>query len=84
MSYQLIEDHISQDTQQAFEQIAEAARSGEVIGGAFVLILRKRLFLVNLCGAGAKDPVFTRGALLSLDDQLRNLVRRHADSSTSL
>ena len=84
MSYKLIEDHISQDTVEAFDQIANAARAGDVIGGGFVLLLKRRRYLVNLCGEAARDPTFTRGALLSLDDQLRGLVRRHTDSSTTL
>lgn len=84
MSYKLVDDDISKSTIEAFEQLAEAARSGVIVGGGFVAMLKGRKFFVNLCGAAIKDPVLMRGALLSLDDQLRDLVTRRTDAPPTL
>ena len=84
MAYRLVDDEISRNTVSAFEELADAARSGLVIGGGFVAMLKGRKFLVNICGAAARDPVLMRGALLSLDDQLRELVLSQTDHRTTI
>lgn len=84
MTHILIQDHISTDAVEAFEQITDAARNGIVLGAAFALLLKRRRFMVNICGEAARDPVMVRGAILSLDDYLRDLVVQRVDARTTL
>lgn len=79
MPYRLIEAPISKDTVQACRELLDAAEDGHVIGLAVVVLLRKRQFLVDCCGEAARDPVLTRGALLSLDDCLRSMTLNRAE-----
>lgn len=83
MSYQLVRDLVSRETITALEQMLDGARSGAVIGIAFVLLLKKRRYLVNCAGEAARDPTLTRGCLCSLDDELSRMVQGKTDSSTT-
>lgn len=74
MTYHLVRDYISQDTADAFEQLAIGAASGDVIGSAFVCLLKGRRYIVDVSGACVRNATLTRGALQALDDHLAQLV----------
>jgi len=84
MPYQLIHAGISDDTVAACKELLEAAEAGHVTGLGVVVVLKRRRFTVDVLGEAARDPVFTRGALQSLDDCLRELVRRRADTASTM
>jgi hypothetical protein len=62
------------ETVAALEDLLAQARRGEVVGVAFVARMPGRNFLVDMAGRAYSDPVCTRGALCSLDDQLARLI----------
>lgn len=68
--FKLHKEHISADTVAFLEDMLDMARRGELIGVAAVAMLKKREFITNTTGETARNPVFTRGMLRVLDDQL--------------
>lgn len=73
--FTLVGDTVSTDTIEALEQILEAARSGEVIGIAFGVMLKSRRFYVNTAGEAHRNPGFSLQMARMLDDQLVARVR---------
>lgn len=80
----LVHDQISRDTEEAVKQIMEGVRAGFVIGIAFVLVMKRRRFMVNCAGAAAENPSDTRGMVCALDDELQRMVQQRADSNTTI
>lgn len=80
----LVHDHISRDTQQAVEQIMDGVKQGLVVGIAFVLVMRRKRFMVNCAGVAADNPSDTRGMVCALDDELQRMVQGRADSATTI
>ncbi len=78
MPYKLIHPNLSHDTVQACTELLEGAQSGKIIGLGVVVVMRRRRFLVEVIGEAQRDPIFTRGALHSLDDCLREHIREAA------
>lgn len=70
----LVRDHVSRDTVEALEQMLAKASSGQIIGIAFVAMLKRRRYLVNVAGEAFRDPTYARGAVCALDDELKGLV----------
>ncbi len=68
--FRLVPDTISGDTVEALEQLLAAARKGQVIGLAYVVMYKRRQFIANAAGEAKRNPVFTRGMLACLDDAL--------------
>ena len=66
---------VSRDTIERLEQLLEEAKSGKLQGMAFVAIYEHRNFKVKVCGEADRSPVFARGALASLDDELADRIR---------
>lgn len=84
-SHTLVRDFISDETAEAFEQIARAARNGDIIGGVFGLHLRGgRRYLVNSAGSLSRDPTLARGIIAALDDELARKVQSNVDTQTTL
>lgn len=73
--YRLVPDTISTDTVECLEQLLDEARSGRVIGLAYVAMMKKREYIVNTAGEAHRNPTFARGMVLALDDQLSLKVR---------
>jgi len=67
---------VSRDTIHCLERLLEAARAGQLQGLAYVAIHLHRNFSVNVCGEAHRSPVFARGALASLDDELASRISR--------
>lgn len=84
MSYSLVRDTVSHDTIECLEQLLEAARAGHVIGVAFLAVLKRKRYMVNLSGECYRDPTFTRGGIAAIDDQLRQMIQGEADADTLL
>lgn len=80
----LVHEHISRDTLEAAEQILESVKEGLVTGIAFVLVLKRRRFMVDCAGTAADNPTDTRGMLCALDDELQRMVQGEADQATTL
>lgn len=71
----LVQDQISQDTVECLEQLLTHARKGELIGIAYGAMLKRRGYIVNSAGEAHRNPTFSRGMLLALDDQLSTRIR---------
>jgi hypothetical protein len=69
----MIADKVSTDTVECLELLLQRARSGEVIGLAFCAMLKQRAFIVNTAGEAHRSPVFARGMVAALDDELAKL-----------
>ena len=82
MPFVLLKDHVSRDTVTALSELLQAAESGQINGIAFVASLRGRRFMTNSAGECYRDPTFTRGALLALDDELSHMVQNRARDTT--
>jgi hypothetical protein len=72
--YVLIQNHVSTDTVEALQQLLEQARAGEVIGVAFVAMLKRRGYIADAAGEAYRNPTFTRGMIRALDDRLAQRV----------
>lgn len=72
----VVESTVSQDTVQYLEELLAMARAGEVIGVAYVAMLKRRKYIANTAGEAHRNPTFTRGMLRALDDDLGERVRR--------
>lgn len=68
--FHLIQNKISGHTVSALRQLLSEAESGEIIGMAFIAMYRNREFVVDTTGESRRNPVFTRGMLSYLDDEL--------------
>lgn len=85
MSHKLLSEHVSNDCIEAFKGLHDLAVQGTVVGAAVVVMLRRGRYFVDLTGAAARDPVLTRGMVLALDDELRELVHAsQRDTPTTL
>jgi hypothetical protein len=73
--FTLIPDKLSVDTVEVLETLLQHARAGEVIGIAFAAQLRRRAFIVNTAGEAHRNPVFARGMVAALDDELGQRMR---------
>lgn len=73
--FTLVPDTISTDTVEALEQLLAGAREGKVIGLAFGVMLRDRLYYVNTAGEAHRNPGFSLQMTRMLDDQLVARVR---------
>lgn len=65
------------DTVEALEQLLEAARSGQLIGLAFVAMLTRREYIVEATGEAARNPTFARGMVGALEDRISHLMGEH-------
>lgn len=73
--FQLVPDTMSQDTVEALGELLTQAETGDVIGVAFVAMYRQRRFITNTAGECRRNPVFARGMIAALDDQLADRIR---------
>jgi hypothetical protein len=68
-------DYICRETELTLNKLAELTRNGQLIGVAFVGVLRGRSFTAGWAGEAGRDPVFTMGALGHLYDDLLNRTK---------
>lgn len=74
--FHLAPDNLSEDTIECLEQLLDAAKRGHLLGLAYAAMLRRREFITNTAGECRRNPVFARGIVASLDDELRDMVHR--------
>jgi hypothetical protein len=72
--YVLVPQRVSNDTVEALETLLEQARNGEVIGVAFVAMLKRRGYIADAAGEAYRNPTFARGMIRALDDKLAHRV----------
>lgn len=68
--FALVADGVSTDTVECLELLLQRAKRGEVIGLAYCAMLHQRAFVVNTAGEAHRSPVFARGMVAALDDEL--------------
>lgn len=73
--FRLVPDAISNDTATALRQLLDLAERGELIGVAFAAMMRQRRFFVNTAGEAHRNPVFARGMVAALQDDLGQRMR---------
>lgn len=83
-AYTLIPDAVSHETVEALAQLLERAKAGEVIGVGFVAMLKRRRYIANSAGECRADPTLTRGMVMALDDELRQMVHARGFDDTHL
>jgi hypothetical protein len=71
----LIADTISTDTVECLQQLLRQAKKGELMGLAYVGMLKRRGYIVNTAGEAHRNPTFARGMVAALDDQLAVRIR---------
>lgn len=69
--FRLVPDTLSDDTVECLRQLLAEAERGNVMGLAFVALVRDRRFIRNVAGECARNPLYTRGLVAALDDHLR-------------
>ncbi len=74
--YHLVADSLSDDTVECLATLLDDAKRGRVLGIAFAAILSRREFITNTAGECSRNPVFARGLVAALDDELRDMVHR--------
>lgn len=74
--FHLVQDGLSSDTVKALELMLEEARTGDLIGIAYVAMYRRREYTASATGEARRNPTFTRGMLAALDDVLGEMVSR--------
>jgi len=71
----LVGQSISRDAEECAEELLRRIRRGEVLGIAFTALMPQRRFFTGVCGECVDDPHGVRSGLLSLDDELRDIIR---------
>lgn len=70
----LVPAELSRETVEMLTNALEAARNGDAIGCALVLIHPGHHFTIDFSGAALHhDPAWVRGAIAKLDDHLASL-----------
>jgi transposase len=73
--FTLIKAGNSDDTVACLRQLLQEAERGEVVGVAYCAMLRRREYVINVCGEAHRSPTFTRGMVAALDDHLADLTQ---------
>ena len=71
----LVPGTASHETIECLRRLFDDATAGKVIGIAYVAMYQGRTFVAHACGEAHRSPVFTRGMLRSLDEQLGEIIR---------
>ena len=74
-TFRVVEGTVSQDTVEHLEELLERARAGEVIGVAYVAMMKSRKYIANTAGEAHRNPTFTLGMTQVLNDALLERVR---------
>lgn len=78
VAVELLPDSVSADTVECLQTLLDRAKTGEVTGIAYAVVLKRRRYIVNTAGTARKYPTFTRGMIHALDDELSERVRAAA------
>jgi hypothetical protein len=72
--FRLVRTVVSRDTVETLETLLDQAKTGSLIGMAFVVMYSGREYIASAVGEAHRNPTFTRGMLRALDEQLGNLL----------
>lgn len=81
---QFVRVDLARDPVVACEEILASVKEGQITGLAVVMLLRRGKFAVDVSGDALSRPTMTRGALLALDDLLRDYVHGNGSGNTTL
>lgn len=73
--FRLVPDHLSDDTLQAVDALRQDAKSGKLVGLAFVGIYKGGEYVVDTAGEALRNTTATIGMTSMLADQLRQRER---------
>jgi hypothetical protein len=76
--FHLVPDSLSHDTVEALKELLLHAKTGRLIGVAFVAMYKNREYIANTAGEASRNPTFTRGMVAALDDALGRVVTGRA------
>jgi hypothetical protein len=76
LSFRLVPDRLSEDTFYNLHQLYEEAKRGGIVGLAYVAMYKNRTFITDTAGECRRNPVFARGLLLELDDELSQRTKK--------
>ncbi|MCW1959817.1 MAG: hypothetical protein KIH64_014985 [Mycobacterium sp.] len=76
--FTLVRRDISTDTVECLQSLLQQAQAGDVIGIAYVAMLKERDYIADSTGEAHRSPTFTRGMLRALDDRLGRRVHEGA------
>jgi hypothetical protein len=68
--FRVVAENPSSDTAQVLSELMELAKTGELIGFAFVSLYRRRRVQTGATGEASRSPVFTLGAVRILEQNL--------------
>ena len=71
----LVPNTISQETIEALEFLLQEARSGELIGLAYVGMMKRRSCIMDTAGEAYRNPLFALGMVSMLSTEIANRAR---------
>lgn len=71
----LVPHVVSHGTIECLEMLLAQAKRGQLIGVAYVAMMRRRAYAVNVTGEAHRNPTFARGCVQVLDDELGKQIR---------
>jgi len=73
--FALVKAGSSDDTVACLRKLLKEAESGEIVGVVYAAMLRRREYVINVCGEAHRSPTFSRGMVAALDDHLADMTR---------
>lgn len=74
----------NQQIVQVLETLLDSAKTGQLVGIVFGLMLASGKTFVEVAGAARSDPINARGVVRCIDDELALLVHTGADRATTI
>ena len=71
----LVRPVVSREAVEELEHLLREARSGRIIGIAYVAMHKTFDYTVDIAGETKRSPTLTRGMLLLLNDRLAEIIR---------
>ena len=66
----MTDDYVCRETKLALEHLSSLVQDGDLIGIAFMCVLRGKEFTAGWAGEAGQDSIFTPGALQHLNHKL--------------
>jgi hypothetical protein len=81
--FQLVTQSVSRDAEECASALLDRIRRGDIRGLAFVALMPRNRYFTGVCGECVADPTGVRGAILALDDEMRELVHSTGFDNTT-
>lgn len=82
MPLELLPTKISHDLVECLETLLASAKAGEITGIAFAAMVKRMRYITDVAGACHKNPTFTRGMVITLSDELAEMIHQRDPEST--